>query len=102
MTGMEALVEEGYRRGRTRAWRAALALACLGLGSAAWTADAPDIPALMRDFGVGSLSGEPTPVILPDLTAFCSLAHLAAIDLVVEAWAVLAYVIEIARLVPIS
>ena len=68
---MEALVEEGCRRGRTRAWRAALgaalALACLGLGSAAWTADAPDIPALMRDFGVGSLSGEPTPVILPDL-----------------------------------
>jgi len=68
---MEALVEEGRRRGRTRGRRAALgaalALACLGLGSAAWTADAPDIPALMRDFGVGSLSGEPTPVILPDL-----------------------------------
>jgi peroxiredoxin len=71
VTGMEALVEEGRRRGRTRGRRAALgaalALACLGLGSAAWTAEAPDIPALMRDFGVGSLSGEPTPVILPDL-----------------------------------
>jgi peroxiredoxin len=71
VTGMEALVKEGRRRERTRAWRGALgaafALACLGLGSAAWTADAPDIPALMRDFGVGSLSGEPTPVILPDL-----------------------------------
>jgi peroxiredoxin len=68
---MEALVEEGRRRERTRAWRVALgavlALACLGLGSAGSTADAPDIPALMRDFGVGFLSGEPTPVTLPDL-----------------------------------
>ena len=46
---------------------AALALACLALGSAAVTAAAPDIPALMRDFGVGPLSGEPSPVALADL-----------------------------------
>ncbi len=46
---------------------AAFALACLALGSGAVTAAAPDIPALMRDFGVGPLSGEPSPVALPDL-----------------------------------
>ena len=56
-------------RGPTRraALCAALALACLGLGSAVATADPPDITALMRDFGVGSLSGEPSPVALPNL-----------------------------------
>jgi len=46
---------------------AALAIACLALRSAAVTAAAPDILALMRDFGVGPLSGEPSPVALADL-----------------------------------
>jgi peroxiredoxin len=68
---MEALVERGRRTRRERVRRAlrgaALALACVALGSAAATAAAPDIPALMRDFGVGPLSGDPSPVALPDL-----------------------------------
>jgi peroxiredoxin len=68
---MEALVDERRRPGTTRASSVALALtlalAGLALGSAAFTADAPDVPALMRDFGVGPLSGEPSPVALPDL-----------------------------------
>jgi peroxiredoxin len=68
---METLVGRCRRTRRKRVRRAilgaALALACLALGSAAVTAAAPDIPALMRDFGVGPLSGEPSPVALPDL-----------------------------------
>jgi peroxiredoxin len=68
---MEALVGRCRRTRRERVRRAilgaALALACLALGSAAVTAAAPDIPALMRDFGVGPLSGEPSPVALADL-----------------------------------
>ncbi len=43
----------------------ALTLACLALGGAAAAADPLD--ALMRDFGVGPLSGVPSPVVLPDL-----------------------------------
>jgi len=68
---MEALVGRCRRTRGERVRRAvlgaALALACLALGSAAVPAAAPDIPALMRDFGVGLLSGEPSPVALPDL-----------------------------------
>jgi len=68
---MEALVGRCRRTRRERVRRAvlgaALALACLALGSTAVPAAAPDIPALMRDFGVGLLSGEPSPVALPDL-----------------------------------
>jgi len=68
---METLVGRCRRTRRKRVRRAilgaALALACLALGSAAVTAAAPDIPALMRDFGVGPLSGEPSPVALADL-----------------------------------
>ena len=71
VTSMEDLLGDGRRIGRGLTHRvvlgAALALACLGLGSAVATADPPDITALMRDFGVGSLSGEPSPVALPDL-----------------------------------
>jgi len=68
---MEALVGGCSRTRRERVRRAilaaALAIACLALRSAAVTAAAPDILALMRDFGVGPLSGEPSPVALADL-----------------------------------
>jgi len=68
---MEALVGGCRRTRRERVRRAilaaALAIACLALRSAAVTAAAPDILALMRDFGVGPLSGEPSPVALADL-----------------------------------
>jgi peroxiredoxin len=50
---------------RRTALGAALALACLTLGGA--SAATNPVEALMRDFGVGPLSGEPSPVALPDL-----------------------------------
>jgi len=67
---MEALMKRRGRAG-TRGCRggmlgAALALACLALGGGA--AAAPDsLDTLMREFGVGPLSGDPSPVALPDL-----------------------------------
>jgi peroxiredoxin len=70
---MRPLVEVRHGRGTRRAWPVAvvrtlaLALAGLTLAGTASTADAPDLAALMRDFGVGPLSGEPAPVDLPDL-----------------------------------
>jgi hypothetical protein len=44
-----------------------LALACAGLalGSAASAADS--LATLLQNFGAGVLSGEPAPVVLPDL-----------------------------------
>jgi len=68
---MEALMKRRGRRAGTRGWRggmlgAVVALACLALGGAA--AAAPDsLDTLMREFGVGPLSGDPSPVALPDL-----------------------------------
>jgi peroxiredoxin len=67
---MEALVKRGGRagtRGRPGGTLGVvLALACLALGGAA-AAAADSLDTLMREFGVGSLSGEPSPVALPDL-----------------------------------
>jgi quinolinate synthase len=48
------------------------------------------------------LTGEHQRVILPDLNAGCSMADMADIDEVEEAWAELAGVIDIDRLVPIT
>jgi cytochrome c biogenesis protein CcmG, thiol:disulfide interchange protein DsbE len=52
----------GHRR---VALGAVLVLTCLTLGGASAATDT--VEALMRDFGVGPLSGEPSPVALPDL-----------------------------------
>jgi cytochrome c biogenesis protein CcmG, thiol:disulfide interchange protein DsbE len=52
----------GHRR---VALGAVLAVTCLTLGGASAATDT--VEALMRDFGVGPLSGEPSPVALPDL-----------------------------------
>jgi peroxiredoxin len=66
---MEALVRQrrhaGTRRHRRAVLGMALALMCLALGGAAAATDSVDT--LMRDFGVGPLSGEPSPVALLDL-----------------------------------
>ena len=55
----------GPRRRRGALLGVAAVLACLALGAAAGATDSVD--ALMRDFGVGPLSGEPAPVALLDL-----------------------------------
>jgi peroxiredoxin len=47
------------------AFGAVLVLTCLTLAGASAATDT--VEALMRDFGVGPLSGEPSPVALPDL-----------------------------------
>jgi quinolinate synthase len=48
------------------------------------------------------LTGEHQQVILPDLNAGCSMADMADIDQVEEAWAELATVTDVERLVPIT
>ncbi|HEV2071532.1 MAG TPA: quinolinate synthase NadA [Acidimicrobiales bacterium] len=48
------------------------------------------------------LTGDNQQVILPDLNAGCSMADMADIDSVEEAWEALAEVIDIERLVPIT
>src|SRR6476619_4530296 len=48
------------------------------------------------------LSGDHQQVILPDLAAGCSMADMAEIDEVEEAWESLGRVIDIERLVPIT
>ena len=48
------------------------------------------------------LTGDHQQVILPDLNAGCSMADMADIDAVEEAWDALAEVIDIERLVPIT
>jgi peroxiredoxin len=54
------------RRSPPAALRVALLLAYLASGSSA-AATTDSVDALMRDFGVGPLSGEPAPVALPNL-----------------------------------
>ncbi len=48
------------------------------------------------------LTGDHQKVVLPDLNAGCSMADMADIDQVEEAWADLACVIDVARLVPVT
>src|SRR5438067_8866545 len=50
----------------------------------------------------GSLTGDHQQVLLPDLNAGCSMADMADIDSVEEAWDGLAAVVDIERLVPIT